>query len=118
MSEPARYLFPADRMLGDAGRFGWPGVSLSRGELSGGTVRPAGVVVPQVLGQYRAQVVFIDDQQPSGDLPAQGADAPFGDRVRFGWLWRAADNPDAALRGDHGIDAGELARAIPDHELG
>ena len=38
MSEPARYLFPADRMLGDAGRFGWPGVSLSRGELSDGTV--------------------------------------------------------------------------------
>ena len=80
-------------------------------------MRPAGVVVPQVLGQYRAQVVFIDDQQPSGDLPAQGADAPFADRVRFGWLWRAVDNPDA-LRGDHGIDAGELARAIPDHELG
>ena len=117
MGEPAKYLFPADRMLGEVDRFGWPGVSLSRGELSEGTVRPTGVVVQQVLGQYLAQVVFIDDQQSVEDLPAQGADDPFADRVRSGCLRRAAENPDA-LRGEHGIErAGELARAIPDHEL-
>src|SRR5258708_6057567 len=60
MGEPARYLFPADRMPGEVDRFGWPGVSLSRGELSEGTVRPTGVVVQQVLGQYLAQVVVLD----------------------------------------------------------
>jgi hypothetical protein len=32
-------------------------VSLSRGELAKGTVRPGGVAVPQVLGQHPAQVV-------------------------------------------------------------
>src|SRR5258708_25858915 len=117
MGEPARYLFPADRMPGEVDRFGWPGVSLSRGELSEGTVRPAGVVVQQVLGQYLARVVFTDDQQPAGDVPAQGGDDPCADRGRSGCVWRAAENP-AALRGEHGIErAGELARAIPDHEL-
>src|SRR5258708_16102683 len=114
VGEPAKYLFPADRMLGEVDRFGWPGVSLSRGELSEGTVRPTGVVVQQVLGQYRAQVVFIDDQQSVEDLPAQGADDPFADRVRSGCLRRAAENPDAPPR-EHGLEgAGGLARASPD----
>jgi len=40
--------------------------------------------VPQVLGQHLAQVVLIDDQQPVEELPAQGADDRFGDRVRSG----------------------------------
>jgi hypothetical protein len=31
MGEPAQDLFPADRMLGEVDRFGWPGVSLSKG---------------------------------------------------------------------------------------
>src|SRR5260221_7650311 len=104
-------------MLGEAGRFGWPGVSLSRGELSEGTVRPTGVVVQQVLGQYLAQVVFIDDQQSVEDLPAQGADDPFADRVRSGCLRRASENPQP-LRGEHRIaKARELAPAIPDQEI-
>src|SRR5260221_11844916 len=103
-------------MLGEVDRFGWPGVSLSRGELSEGTVRPTGVVVQQVLGQYLAQVVFIDDQQSVEDLPAQGADDPFADRVRSGRLRRAAGNPDALPRG-HGLDRAG-GRAPPGPESG
>jgi hypothetical protein len=44
-----------------------PGAGLGRGELAKGTVRPDGVVVPQVLGQRPAQLVFMDDQQPVKD---------------------------------------------------
>ena len=68
-------------MPGEIDRFGWLGVGLSRYELPEGTVRPAGVVVPQVLGENLPQVVLIDDQQPVEDLPAQSADDPFADRV-------------------------------------
>jgi len=35
----------------------------------------------QVFGQHPAQMVLIDDQQPVQELPAQGADHPFADRV-------------------------------------
>jgi len=66
---------------GEVDRFGWLGVGLSRCELPEGTVRPAGVVVPQVLGENLPQMVLIDDQQPVEDLPAQGTDGPFADRV-------------------------------------
>ena len=96
---------------------GWPGVGLGRGELAEGTVRPAGVVVQYVLGQYPTHVVLIDDQQPVKEFPAQGADDPFADGVCSGRLRRAGENPDARCR-EHGIEgAGELACAIPDQEL-
>jgi len=65
MGESAEDLFPADPVLGDVDRFGPPGIGLGRGELAEATVRPGSVVVPQVLGQHAAQVVLIDDQQPS-----------------------------------------------------
>ena len=42
--ESAKDLFPADPVLGEVD-LRWPGVSLSRGELAEGTVRPGGVVV-------------------------------------------------------------------------
>lgn len=80
MREPAEDLFPADPMLGEVD-LRRPGVSLSRCELAEGAVRPGCVVVAQVLGQHPSQVVFIDDQQPVEDLPAQSADHPFADRV-------------------------------------
>jgi hypothetical protein len=35
----------------------------------------------QVLGENLPQVVLIDDQHPVEELPAQGADEPFADRV-------------------------------------
>ena len=80
-------------------------------------MRPGGVVVPQVLGQHSVQMLLVDDQQPVEDLPAQGTDEPFADRVRLRGLRRAGQDPDA-LRGEHGIEgAGELARAVPDQEL-
>ena len=44
---------------------------MSRCELAKATVRPGGVVMPQVLGQHLAQVVLIDDQQPVQELPAR-----------------------------------------------
>jgi hypothetical protein len=74
-------LFPADRVLTEVDQCGWLGVGLGRGELAEGTVRPAGVVMQYVLGQYPAQVLLIDDQAPVEEFPAQGADDPFADRV-------------------------------------
>ncbi len=118
VGEPAENLLPAHTVAGEVDRFGWPGVSLSRGELAESTVRPGRVAVPQVPGQHPAQMVLIDDQQPVQELAAQGAGDPFADRVRSGCLRRAAENPDS-FRGEHGAEgAGELTRAIPDHELG
>jgi hypothetical protein len=82
VGESAEDLLPADPVLCEVDRFGWPGAGLSRGELAEATVRPGGVVVLQVLGQHLAETVLIDDQQPVEKLTAQGADDPFADRVR------------------------------------
>ena len=81
---------------------------------AGGPHRRTGcVVMPQVFGQYPAQMVLIDDQQPVEKLPAQGADDPFVDSIRSRRLWWAGENPDA-IRYEHGIEgASELACAIP-----
>src|ERR1035437_8620035 len=92
--ESAGDLFSADPVLGEVD-FRWPGVSLGRGELAEGTVRPGGVVMRQVLGQHLAQVVLADDQQPAGDLAAQGADDSLAAGVRSGRPRRAGENPDA-----------------------
>jgi hypothetical protein len=81
VGESAEDWFPADPVLCEVDRFGWPSVGLSRGELAEATVRPGGVVVLQVLGQHLAEMVLIDDQQPVEKLTAQGADDPFADRV-------------------------------------
>ena len=80
VGESAGDLFPADPVPGevDLQRLGG---SLSRGELAGSAVRPGGVVAHHVPGQHPSQVVLIDDQQPAGQLPAQGAGHPFADRV-------------------------------------
>ena len=61
-------------MLGEVDRIGPLGIGLGRGELAEGSVRPASVVMLQILGQHLAQVVLIDDQQPVEEFPAQGAD--------------------------------------------
>jgi hypothetical protein len=79
--KPAEDLLSADPVLSEVD-LRWSGAGLSGCELAEGTVRPGGVVMPQVLGQHPAQVVLIDDQQPIEELPAQGADDPFADRVR------------------------------------
>src|ERR1017187_838814 len=114
--ESAEDLFPADPVLGEVD-LRWPGVSLSGCELAEGTVRPGGVVMLKVFGQYLAQMVLIDDQQPVEKLPAQGTDDPFADRVRSGCLRRAGENPDP-FRLEHGVEgAGELAGAVPEQEL-
>src|SRR5271165_2214810 len=81
VSESAEDLLPADPVLGEVDWFGRPGAGLRRSELAKSTVRPGSVVMPQVLGQHPSQVVLIDDQHPAEDLPAQGADHPFADRV-------------------------------------
>jgi hypothetical protein len=70
VGESPEDLFPADPVVGEVDRFGWPGAGLGRGELSEGTVRPGGVVVLQVLGQHLAQMVLIDDQQLLEEFPA------------------------------------------------
>ena len=84
VGESAYDLLPADPEPAEVDRFRRIGVSLSRGELAEGTVRPGLVIVPQVLGQHPSQVALIDDQYPVQELPAQGADDPLADRVRPG----------------------------------
>jgi len=69
--ESAEDLFPADPVLGEVD-LRWPGVSLSRCGLAEGTVRPGGVVMPQVLGQHLPQMLFIDDQRPVEGTPGGG----------------------------------------------
>ena len=81
MSEPAEDLLPLDPELGEVDLFGRAGACLGWCELAEGAVRPGGVVVPQVLGQHLVQVVLVDDRQPVEELPAQGADESFADRV-------------------------------------
>ena len=68
--QAAEDLFSADLVLGkvDLRR---AAVCLNRCQLVKRTMRSGGVVVPQVLGQYLAQVVLADDQQPVEDLAAQ-----------------------------------------------
>ncbi len=116
--ESAEDLLPADPVLGEVDCFRRVGVGLSWGELAEGTVRPGIVIVQQVFGQHPSQVVLADDQHPVQKLPAQGADHPFADRVRSGCLRRAGQDPDA-LGEERSVErAGELARSIPDQELG
>ena len=79
--ESAEDLFSADPVLGEVD-LRWPGAGLSRWKLAEGAVRPGGVVMLKVFGQYLAQVVLIDDQQPVQELPAQGTDDPFADGAR------------------------------------
>ena len=70
----------------------WGRASLRAGPGPG----PGGVVVQQVLRQHQAQVVLADDQQPAGELPAQGTDDPLADGVRSGRPRWAGENPDAS----------------------
>jgi hypothetical protein len=73
--------------------------------------------VQQVFGQYPAQVMLVDDQQPVKEFPAQGTYDPFADRVGSRRLRWAGENPDA-VRGEHRVEGvSELACTIPDHEL-
>jgi hypothetical protein len=81
-------------MLGEVD-LGWPAVSLTGCELAEGAVRPGCVAVLKVSGQHLTQVVLVDDQQPAGEFPAQGAGDPFADGVRSGRLRRAGENPGA-----------------------
>src|SRR5271166_5456063 len=111
MGESAEYLLLADAVVGEVDRLRRLAVSLGWGELAEGAMRPGDVVVPQIVGQHLSQMVLIDDQQPVEELPAQGADEPFADRVRLRCLRRAGHDPDA-LRSEHCIErAGELAPA-------
>src|ERR1035441_1678626 len=73
-------LFSADPVVGEID-LRWPAVGLSRCQLAEGTVRPGAVVVRQVLGQHPAQMMLADDQQPAGDLAAQGA--MIGSQIAF-----------------------------------
>ena len=109
-------MFSADPVLGQVDLW-WLVARLSGCELAVGTVRPGGVVVLQLLGQYLAQVALIDDQQPAGDLAPHRADHRLSDSVRSGCLRRAEENPDT-FGGEHGIEGlSALAGAVPDQEM-
>ena len=98
--EPAKDRVSADPVPGEVDPR-WPCVSLSGCELAQGAVWPGGVAGPQVFGQHLAQVVLIDNQQPAGQLPAQGANHPFADSVCPGRLRRTGENPDCLCH-EHG----------------
>jgi len=69
--------------------------------------------MPGVLIEDPAQVGLVEDQDPVQDLPPQGSDEPFADRVRPRRLGRALDDV-RAVGGEDGVEAGvELAVAIP-----
>ena len=46
------------------------------------SVRPVGVEVRHVLGQYRLKRALVEDQHPIQQLAADGVDPSFGDCVR------------------------------------
>src|ERR1019366_6041587 len=100
--EAAEDLFSADLVPGqvDLRR---RGVRLRGWELVKGAVWPGGVVVLQVLGQDLAQVALVEDEQPAGDLAAQGADHALADRIRLWRLRRAEKDPDTR-GGEHGVE--------------
>src|ERR1039457_1941234 len=79
------------------------GVRLRGWELVKGAVRPGGVVVLQVLGQDLAQVALVEDEQPAGDLAAQGAGHALADRIRLWRLRRAEKDPDTC-GGENGVE--------------
>jgi len=114
--EAAEDLLSADPVLGEADP-GRPGVSVSRWQLGQGAVRPGAVVVEQVFGQYPAQVLLVDYQQPAGELAPQGADHPFADGVRLGRLRRAAEDSGAVCVGHGAEGPGELPCTVPGQEL-
>ena len=75
-----------DPVLGEVDRLGWAGLCLGWRELAEGAMRPGRVVVHQVLGQYLAQVLLVDDQQPVEEFPAQGTEnSPLAGRLRRWW---------------------------------
>jgi hypothetical protein len=96
-----------DPVVGEVDRFGWPGTGLGWGELAEGTVRPGGVVMPQVLGQRPAQMMIIDDQQLVEELPPKGPDHPRADGVIRGlWVPRTSSTScDQPVFVDHATDA-------------
>src|ERR1039458_403740 len=105
--ESAEDLFPADPVLGEVDLW-WPGVSLSGCELAEGTVRPGGVVVLKVFGQYLAQMVVSDDHPPVENPRGGATDDPFADPVGSGPARRPVENPDAFRRQPGVEGAGEL----------
>ena len=112
VDESAEDLFPADPVLGEVD-LRWPGAGSRGCELAERPVRPGCVVVQQVFVQHPAQVVLVDDEQPVEDLPAQGTDDPFADRVRSRRLRWAGENPDP-FRLEHGVEgAGETGLHDP-----
>jgi len=80
VGESAEDLFSADPVIFEVD-LRWLGTGLSGWELVEGAVRPGGVVMRQVLGQYLAQVVLADDQHAVEDLAAQRADHPLADGI-------------------------------------
>jgi hypothetical protein len=73
--------------------------------------------VDQVLSQYPAQVMLIDDQQPIERARGAGCRSSVRRRHSLWGLRRAGENPDAVC-GEYGVEGlGERPRTIPDQEL-
>jgi hypothetical protein len=91
-----------------------PGVSAGPHARSAVPLRPRPTSqLTDVQRQQLGSDILGDLQQPVEELPAQGADDPFADRVCSGRLRWAGENPDA-LRLEHGVEG---ACAVPDQEL-
>ncbi|MGW0632527.1 hypothetical protein [Streptomyces sp. NPDC002758] len=76
-----------------------------------GPVRPSGVVVVGVLGEYLSQVLLVVVGKPVGALGSHGADEPFGMGVHPRPLRRALENLDA-VGGEDGRTGSEWLHTV------
>ena len=77
-------------------------------------MRTCAIVVESVLGQDRAQVALVEDDQMVEALAAQRADQALGDRVRLGRVHRREDRLDADPGSARDEGAAVAAVAIAD----
>ena len=98
MRKSAEDLFSADPVLGEIDFRGWPGMSLSRGELAEGAVRPGGVVVITV--------------QPPRARYRQVADALRGEIKRGAFAPGSALPSQPELARQYGLNQTSINRAI------
>lgn len=79
-------------------------------------MRPLAVVVVDVDAEHVFEVAAVENQQPVQALRVDGANEPFGDRVRLRRPHRRLDDPDTFAAEDLVEGAAVRAVAIPDQE--
>jgi len=76
------------------------------------------LVVSDVLDQYLLEMLAPENEDPIGALSADGADEPFGERVRS-WRSNGGLDDSDALGAEHLVETGgELGVPVADGERG